>query len=110
MKRFGLASWWAELSARALLSCAMIFSAACTPESDKVLSGPQAVARGEQVFDYNCGYCHGAKGRGPTLTDIKLLSKSERRNKMINHPIAGQIPQRLRANEISDLNEFFDSE
>jgi mono/diheme cytochrome c family protein len=80
------------------------------PDSDKPLSGPRAAARGEQVFDYNCGYCHGADGRGPSLAEITGLSKVERRNRIINHPIAGQIPQRLQANEISDLNEFFESE
>ncbi len=73
-------------------------------------TGPQAVARGAQVFEYNCGFCHGADGRGPALSEIKSLSKVERRGKIINHPVAGQIPQRLQANEISDLNEFFESE
>jgi len=82
---------------------------ACTPDSDRPLTGPQAAARGEQVFEYNCGYCHGTGGRGPSLAEIKSLSKTERRNKIINHPVAGLIPQRLPANEISDLSEFFGS-
>ena len=93
-----------------ILFCGALLATACSPESDRPLTGPQAVARGEQVFEYNCGYCHGAKGRGPSLIGIKSLPKSERRNKIINHPVAGQIPQRLPANELSDLSEFFDSE
>jgi len=62
------------------------------------------------VFDYNCGFCHGADGRGPSLSEIKSLSKAERTGKIINHPISGQIPQRLQAHEISDLTKFFESE
>ena len=94
-----------------LLSCCVLISVtACAPDSDRPLSGPQAAARGEQVFEYNCGYCHGAEGRGPALTDIRSLPKAERRNRIINHPISGQIPQRLQAHEISDLNEFFEAE
>jgi mono/diheme cytochrome c family protein len=83
---------------------------ACSPESDRPLTGPRAVARGEQVFEYSCGYCHGTGGRGPSLAEIKSLSNTERRNKTINHPISGQIPQRLPANELSDLSEYFESE
>ena len=93
-----------------ILSCALISVSACAPDRNKPLTGPQAATRGAQVFDYNCGFCHGTDGRGPSLSEIKALSKEERRGRIINHPIAGQIPQRLRANEISDLNEFFDSE
>jgi mono/diheme cytochrome c family protein len=93
-----------------ILSCALILVSACAPDRDKPLSGPQAAARGAEVFDYNCGFCHGTNGRGPSLSEIKSLSKEERRGRIINHPISGEIPQRLRANEISDLNEFFNSE
>ncbi|HJP38984.1 MAG TPA: c-type cytochrome [Gammaproteobacteria bacterium] len=91
-----------------ILFCAVLV-AACDPVSDKPLTGPQAVARGAEVFDYNCGYCHGADGRGPTLSEVKSLSNAERRNRIINHPVSGQIPQRLKANELADLNEFFES-
>ena len=90
--------------------CAIILVSACAPESDRSLTGPQAVARGEQLFDHNCGYCHGTDGRGPPLSGIKSLSRAERHNKIFNHPVAGQIPQRLKAHELSDLSDFFDSE
>ena len=98
------------LAVLGILSCAIFLVSACAPDRNKPLTGPQATARGAQVFDYNCGFCHGPDGRGPSLSEIKSLSEVERSNRIINHPISGQIPQRLRANEISDLNEFFDSE
>jgi len=93
-----------------IFSFIIILVSACAPESDKSLTGPQAVARGEQLFDHNCGYCHGTDGRGPPLSEIKSLSKAERHKKVFNHPVAGQIPQRLKAHELSDLSDFFDSE
>ena len=93
-----------------IFSCTVILVSACVPDSDRPLTGPQAVARGAQVFDYNCGYCHGTDGRGPSLSEILSLSKVERRNKIINHPVSGRIPQRFKAHELSDLGEFFDSE
>ncbi len=93
-----------------ILSGTILVVSACTPDPDRPLTGPEAVARGAQVFDYNCGFCHGADGRGPALSEIKSLSKVERRASIANHPVSGQIPQRLRANELSDLNEFFESE
>ena len=110
MNQIDRADRWIRPVAFGILSCVIILVSACAPDRDKPLTGPQAVARGAQVFEYNCGFCHGADGRGPALSEIKSLSKVERRGKIINHPVAGQIPQRLRANEISDLNEFFESE
>jgi len=77
--------------------------------SDTAASGPQAIERGAEVFELNCGACHGADGRGPSLDQIKSLSSEERRSRMVNHPVAGQIPQRLRAHELSDLREFFEA-
>ena len=99
-----------RLGKSVIFSCIIILVSACSPESDRSITGPQAVARGAQVFDYNCGYCHGTDGRGPPLSEIKSLSKVERRNKVINHPVSGRIPQRLKAHELSDLSDFFDSE
>ena len=92
-----------------ILSCSIILVSACDIDRGSSVSGPQAVERGEQLFNYNCGYCHGAEGRGPKLAELTSLSENDRRGKIINHPIAGQIPQRLRAHELSDLNEFLDS-
>ena len=96
------------LAALGISFCAIVLVSACAPERNKPLTGPQAAARGAQVFDYNCGFCHGTDGRGPALSEIKSLSKVERRKRIINHPISGQIPQRLPASELSDLNEFFE--
>jgi mono/diheme cytochrome c family protein len=93
-----------------VLCCAAILLSACAPDSDRPLTGPQAVERGAQVFDYNCGACHGDDGQGPSLSEIKSLTSDERRARMISHPIAGQIPQRLRAHELSDLREFFEAD
>jgi len=98
------------LAALGISFCAIVLVSACAPERNKPLTGPQAVARGAEVFDYNCGYCHGTEARGPALSEIKSLSKVERRNRIINHPVSGQIPQRLQAHELSDLSEFFESE
>ena len=110
MNQFDRVARWVGLTAYGFLFCSMIFVSACTPDSDSPLTGPKAVARGQQVFNYNCGYCHGAEGRGPTLSELKSLSKVERRKMIANHPVSGQIPQRLQAFEISDLNQFFESE
>jgi len=111
MNQIDHAARWIGPGTVGFLSCAVILVVvACTPDSDRPLTGPQAVARGAEVFDYNCGYCHGADGRGPALSEIKSLSNVERRNRIINHPVSGQIPQRLKANELSDLNEFFESQ
>ena len=69
---------------------------------------PQAIERGEQAFIENCGICHGVAGRGPALAEIKALSSAERRDRIRNHPIAGQIPQRLPAHEhVDDLDVLF---
>ena len=93
-----------------IISLVILLASGCSPESDRPLSGRQAVERGATVFDYNCGFCHGPQGRAPALSELKSLSSSERRNRIINHPISGQIPQRLAAHELSDLVEFLESD
>ena len=90
-----------------LLACSMILLSACAPESGGSASGPQAVERGGAVFDENCAVCHGAGARGPSLDGIKALSPAERGDRIRNHPVAGQIPQRLPANQLADVLEFF---
>ena len=76
--------------------------------------GPQGdtlnVLNIQPVFNDNCSVCHGAGGRGPALSEIKALSSADRRDRIRNHPIAGQIPQRLPAIQLSDVIEFFESE
>ncbi len=110
MRQINRTALWIGCVNIGILFCGMALISACAPDNDSPLSGPQAAKRGEQVFNYNCGFCHGAEGRGPKLTEIKSLSATELRGKIINHPISGQIPQRLQAHELADLNEFLESD
>ncbi len=96
--------------ASGILSFAVMLVSACTPDSPSTVAEPQATERGEQAFMENCGVCHGAGGRGPALAELKALSSAERRDRIRNHPIAGQIPQRLPAHQLSDVIEFLESE
>ena len=110
MNQTNLASHRKWPSALGMISCAVLLISGCAPDPESQFIERQSPARGATVFDYNCGFCHGAEGRAPALSEIRSLSTTERRNKIINHPIAGQIPQRLAAHELSDLIEFFESE
>ncbi len=101
---------WTRPATIGVLSCAFLALSACAPESSGKAGGPDTVERGEQVFNDNCGACHGAGGRGPALSEIKALSSADRRDRIRNHPVAGQIPQRLQANQLSDVIEFFESD
>ena len=92
-----------------MLMCAAMLLSACDVDTGAPATGPQAIERGEQIFELNCGACHGSDGQGPSLDQIMSLSSEERRTRMVNHPVAGQIPQRLRAHELSDLREFFEA-
>ena len=110
MIRICFSTRWTRPATIGALSCAFLALSACAPESSGTAGGPDTVERGEQVFNDSCGVCHGAGGRGPTLAEIKALSSADRRDRIRNHPIAGQIPQRLPANQLSDVIEFFESE
>ena len=110
MNRIDLSTRWIGRGAVGILSCAVLLVPACAPDSGSTVGGPQATERGELVFNDNCGVCHGAGGRGPALAEIKALSSAERRDRIRNHPIAGRIPQRLPAHQLSDVIEFFESE
>ena len=110
MNQANLATPWKGPLSFGMILCAISLAPACTPDDDRPLGERQSAARGETVFDYNCGYCHGAEGRGPALSELKALSERERRKRIMNHPISGQIPQRLSAHELSDLIEFFGSD
>ena len=46
MNQFYRVARWVGLTAYGFLFCSMVFISACTPDSDRPLSGPQAVARG----------------------------------------------------------------
>jgi mono/diheme cytochrome c family protein len=101
---------WIGPGATGILSCAILLASACAPDSPGTVDEPQAAERGEQAFNENCGVCHGTGGRGPALAELKALSSAERRDRIRNHPIAGQIPQRLPAHQLSDVIEFLESE
>jgi mono/diheme cytochrome c family protein len=101
---------WIGPGAVGILSCVVLLVPACAPDSGSTVVEPQATERGEQVFDDNCGVCHGTGGRGPALAELKALSSAERRDRIRNHPIAGQIPQRLPAHQLSDVIEFLEPE
>ena len=110
MIRIYCRSRWTGPATIGMLSCAFLVLSACIPDSGVPDGGPEAAERGEQVFNDNCGDCHGAGGRGPALREIKALSSVDRRDKIRNHPISGQIPQRLPANQLFDVIEFFEAE
>ena len=90
--------------------CVVILLAGCAPDGAGTVEEPSAVESGEQVFNENCGACHGADGRGPELAEIRALSSTERRDRIRNHPIAGQIPQRLPANQLANVIEYLETE
>lgn len=96
------------------LGCLVMLLAACGPSQEPTGEAsdpapPAAAARtGEDLFEKNCGACHGAGGRGPSLETLKALSREELGAAIRNHPTAGQIPSRLPANEIGDLIEFLE--
>jgi len=89
--------------------CVVLLLSACGIDDGGSDGGLPAAERGEQLFEVNCGPCHGPDGGGPDLARIKALSPDERGEKIRNHPIAGQIPQRMLAKELLDVIEFFDS-
>ncbi len=81
-----------------------MLSGGCAPEG-----GPeQAADSSADLFNRNCGACHGAEGRGPSLDTLRALSPDELRAGIRNHPTAGQIPERLPANQINDLIEYIE--
>jgi mono/diheme cytochrome c family protein len=90
--------------------CGVLFVSGCAQEDAGRGDMAPVAESGEQVFLENCGACHGPTGRGPELAELKALSPSERRDRIRNHPIAGQIPQRLPANELATVIEFLQSE
>lgn len=90
------------------VAVAVVLTSGCAPDSPSTSEEPEAAERGKLLFATNCGACHGLNGRGPALAEIKALSSAERRERIRNHPIAGEIPQRLPANELSDVIEFLE--
>ena len=92
--------------------CLVVLLAACGPAEEPpaqaAAPADAAAPSGQDLFDKNCGACHGPGGRGPSLETLKALSREDLGAAIRNHPTAGQIPSRLPANEIGDLIEFLD--
>jgi len=81
---------------------------ACAPDS----AGTQqpTAERGAALFEENCSPCHGQQGRGPSMTEIRALSPEGLRSAILNHPTAGQIPERLPAARVQDIIEYLEEE
>lgn len=63
---------------------------------------------GQDVFDESCAACHGKEGLGPSLEHLRSLSSAELRAGIMNHPTAGQIQERLRADRVDKLIKYLD--
>lgn len=109
MDQIDLATRWKGPLSFGIVLCAISLVAACTPDQDRPLGERQSAARGEAVFGHNCIYCHGAEVRAPALSELRSLAGNERRKGVFNHPISGQIPQRLSSHDLSDLMEFLEA-
>ncbi len=87
----------------ALLAVGLL--AGCTPDHP---GDQQAEASPGDLFQQNCGACHGEGGRGPSLEHLRSLSEQELRAGIKNHPTAGQIQERLRADRVDKLIKYLD--
>jgi mono/diheme cytochrome c family protein len=87
-----------------LLLCIAI--SGCSPESNENRAGKT----GAELFDESCGACHGVEGRGPSIAELRGLPSDELRAAIRNHPTAGQIPDRLTADRISNLIDYIEDE
>ncbi len=99
---------WRAAAVSGMVVSLALLAGACSPDGSprESVDKARSAARGQAIFDENCGACHGAEGQGPELAQLKALPDGERRDRIRNHPIAGQIPQRLPANELFDVTEF----
>ncbi|MGI9331114.1 MAG: c-type cytochrome [Gammaproteobacteria bacterium] len=93
--------------------CLAALLAACSPGKPPATEpAPPAQTSssdiGGDLFEKQCGACHGVNGRGPSLATLRALSSEDLRAGIRNHPTAGTIPQRLPAAELSDLIEYLE--
>ena len=98
-----------QLSSRSLfppLALGVAALAACAQETSPPAAPEEA---GSDLFEENCSACHG-KGMGPPVEHLRSLSTEEIRAGIINHPTAGQIQERLRADRVDKLIKFLDAE
>lgn len=112
MHRIAFGRAWRAAAAGGMVVSLALLVGACSPDGSprESVDKARSAARGQAIFDENCGACHGADGQGPELAQLKALPDAERRDRIRNHPIAGQIPQRLPANELFDVTEFLGAE
>ena len=89
-----------------LLAVGIAAVAACSQETGPSVARGQS---GEDLFQENCSACHG-KGMGPSVEHLRSLTTEELRAGIINHPTAGQIQERLRADRVDKLINFLDTE
>jgi len=110
MDRINRSRHFIKAATLGVLFCVVLLLSACDSDSGNPGRNLQAAENGEQIFNDNCGPCHGSGGRGPALAELKALSPAERGDRIRNHPVAGTIPQRLPANELIAVIEFFGPE
>jgi mono/diheme cytochrome c family protein len=79
---------------------------ACAPDG----TPEQAAATPEDNFVESCGACHGTENNGPTIAELRALSSEQLRAGIINHPTAGQIPDRLTAARIDELIKYLEAQ
>ena len=68
----------------------------------------QADATTDEIFAQDCGACHSVANNAPSVEDLRALSSEELRAGIVNHPTAGNIPDRLTAARIDDLIQYLD--
>ncbi len=105
MKKFGGLIFRASVIAAAIA----ISLTACAPDSADNSNASIHIADGAKVFSDNCAVCHGNDGRGPALSKLQSLLPAERADRMRNHPLAGQIGERLTAIQLLKLVDFLKS-
>lgn len=83
--------------------CLMI--TACAPETPADGGQASAAMTGAAIFAENCAVCH-LSGRAPRLESIKSLPPAQRADRIRNHPQAGNVIDRLTAEQLLDLIEL----
>ncbi|MSU64667.1 MAG: c-type cytochrome [Opitutus sp.] len=72
---------------------AAVTAADLSVDLEKIIANPAELAKGQKIFELQCGTCHGPKGegsRGPTLAQPKLPRASD--NRSLLGIIQGGIP------------------
>lgn len=88
-----------------LIAAIGVTIAGCAPDSADERNAASRPVDGAAVFAENCAVCH-LGGRAPGLESIRALSPSERSRRIENHPKAGNLADRLTADNLMDLIDF----